>query len=373
MLVGLGIGLIILAQLSQRLVSPKLLAVDDFVEYWAAGRLNMTGGNPYSPDELLPLQIQAGRTQNVPVMMWNPPWTLALVMPFGAAGYLASRLVWLLVHLGIALACAGWLWTLYGGAQRRRWIGWLVALTFVPTLTALQVGQISLLMLAGLVLFTRFVRRQQWWLAGAALVLVAVKPQVCYLFFVAVLWWALEQRRWAVLAGAALATLATTTIALLFNPHVIEQYIYASTHYPPIHWATPTLGGTLRLLLGTDRFWLQYVPPLVGLAWLGVYRRSQGEWNWAEHLPVLLVASVATSAYTWTYDYVVLIVALVQIAAALHRRGLHWKAGLVIGAYGLIDGLALALHGRVDELWFMWLAPVLTLWYWLARRMVGKL
>ena len=56
---------------------------DDYVEYWAAGRLNLQGENPYSPELLLPLERGAGRDTDEAIMMWNPPWTLALAMPFG--------------------------------------------------------------------------------------------------------------------------------------------------------------------------------------------------------------------------------------------------------------------------------------------------
>ena len=66
---------------------PTIWPPDDYVEYWAAGRLNLEGANPYSKATLLPLQQSAGRelaTVDDAVMMWNPPWTLSFVMPLGA-------------------------------------------------------------------------------------------------------------------------------------------------------------------------------------------------------------------------------------------------------------------------------------------------
>ena len=56
------IGLGVLVFLAMRAVTEeRWQRSDDYVEYWAAGRLYITGGNPYNPDELLPLQNQAGR------------------------------------------------------------------------------------------------------------------------------------------------------------------------------------------------------------------------------------------------------------------------------------------------------------------------
>ena len=64
-------------------ISPVRLPHGDFDEYWAAGRLNAAGGNPYDPAAMLQEQRQAGWQQSRPVMMYNPPWTLALAMPLG--------------------------------------------------------------------------------------------------------------------------------------------------------------------------------------------------------------------------------------------------------------------------------------------------
>ena len=84
------------------LSTPALLAnmpVDDFVQYWSAGRLQLQGRNPYSPELLLQVQRAAGRTGDRPLMMWNPPWTLFFVMPFAAVSHPVARLLWLLLAL----------------------------------------------------------------------------------------------------------------------------------------------------------------------------------------------------------------------------------------------------------------------------------
>src|ERR1700687_1555271 len=88
-------------QVTQLLSDPAILPPDDFVEYWAAGRLNAAGENPYDPEKLLPLERQAGRDTDEAVMMWNPPWTLLLVMPFGLLPARFSQLLWLALHLAV--------------------------------------------------------------------------------------------------------------------------------------------------------------------------------------------------------------------------------------------------------------------------------
>ncbi|MGC8782408.1 MAG: hypothetical protein ACP5UQ_16220, partial [Anaerolineae bacterium] len=123
---ALFVGLILLGYaLHTARIAPRLLA-DDYVEYWAAGRLNLTGGNPYSADQLLPLERAAGRTAEV-LMMWNPPYTLALVMPLALADYPTGRLLWLLLNIAAVMIAASWWWRLSGGAPRYWWVAQIVA------------------------------------------------------------------------------------------------------------------------------------------------------------------------------------------------------------------------------------------------------
>src|SRR5262245_64724283 len=82
-------------KLSHLLADPTILAPDDFVEYWAAGHLNANGQNPYDGDKLLPLEQKAGRDTTEAVMMWNPPWTLTLVMPIGLLKARLAQMIWL--------------------------------------------------------------------------------------------------------------------------------------------------------------------------------------------------------------------------------------------------------------------------------------
>jgi len=92
-----GVLFIFVFWLAMNMVTnPKWFLGDDFVEYWAAGKLNLAGGNPYDPGQLHPLEIQTGAIEGEAVMMWNPPWLLTLIMPFGVFEYGFSRALWLI-------------------------------------------------------------------------------------------------------------------------------------------------------------------------------------------------------------------------------------------------------------------------------------
>src|SRR5206468_210349 len=102
-------------------------------------------------------------------------------------------------------------------------------------------------------------------LAGVAAVLIAVKPHLAYLFWIALLLWSIRERRWRTLAGGVFAGLALTALPLLFNPHVLQQYWQTFTQRPPAQYRSPTIGTVLRLAFGEGQFRLQFLAMIPGL------------------------------------------------------------------------------------------------------------
>jgi len=372
--VGLAICIPLLFWQLATFTSREILQVDDFVEYWAAGRLNLSGGNPYAPEELAPLQYAVGRRQGVPVMMWNPPFVLAIAMPLALLSYPLSRALWFLLCIAAMMGAADVAWRLVGGSARRRWLAWLIAFASIPTLDALQKGQISILMWLGVVGFLYCEKHGRDVLAGAWAILMALKPHLFYLFWIVFLLWLLSSRRWSVLYGLAAAGLTMTGIALAANPGVLGQYLGAAASDPPLGWATPTLGGLLRLILGYQKAWLQFAPLPIGLAWLATYWPKQRRtWCWVEQMPILLFVSVVTAAYGWVSDQVILLLAPLQIAVLLTpARG--WRQVLTVALpYVLLHVAAAALRGpALLEHWYFWLGPAYLLWYAMARRLTAR-
>src|SRR5215471_17236217 len=70
---------------AEKLVADReMLKPYDFVQYWSAGRQLLDGRDPYDPDQLVPIQRSMYDGVRKAVMMWNPPWTLPLTLPFAA-------------------------------------------------------------------------------------------------------------------------------------------------------------------------------------------------------------------------------------------------------------------------------------------------
>jgi len=110
----------------------------DFLEYWGAAQLLLRGGNPYDPIALLAVQQVLGWLEPKPVLMWNPPWTLAVVLPLGLLPFGLATQVWLLLQLGLILGSGLLLWRYFAPGDARYWLGPLLAAAFVPALFALR-------------------------------------------------------------------------------------------------------------------------------------------------------------------------------------------------------------------------------------------
>jgi len=363
----------ILGWLTIRLASQLDLPPDDFVEYWAAGRLQLTGGNPYSPEQLFALQKSVGWTDDIPIMMWNPPWTLPFVMPFGLFDYPIGRGLWFLLNLALMLLCIDSLWHFYGGPKPYRWLARIVSFLFLPTLVVLYLGQIGILILAGIVGFLHFERGQKWWLVGIVTVLIAIKPHLLYLFWIALLLWAIDQRRWSVVISGSLFGLVATAIPMLPNPSVIAQYLHALNNDTPLRWHTPTIGMLLRLLFGEEKHWLQFLPAALGALWFLFYwQQHRRTWHWAKQMPLLLLMSACTRPFGWTLDLVVLLPAVIQVTVWLLGSRHRWLIGLATISYLAISVLAAAPILPTGDFWRLWMAPALLLTYLVLWKQIGR-
>jgi len=376
---ALAAGLLFLGLQFSRTSHTSFLPVKDFVEYWAAGRLFTSGGNPYSWDAMLQLEKSVGMEtytsngEETPLMMFNPPWTLVFIMPFAQPSFAIGRLMWFVLGLSLVILCADAIWRIYGGAPERRWLAWIVGLSFVPTLQVLQMGQIGPLMLLGIVGFLYCIDKSGW-AAGIATVLIAIKPHLFGVFAAALFLWTLQQRRWTVFAGAALTVTIIMACLLGADSHLIDQYWHTMTVHSPRDCRTPILGSLLRVLFGPEQFWLQVIPQVVGLVWVGIYwYRRRNHWDWAEELPLLVLVSLLTTPYgAWPFDLVVLLLPVIEIAARAQQAS-PAQLAMIVGVYlGIeVPALILSVLG-VNSFYFFWMPPALLVSYLGLRRMLTR-
>ncbi len=353
-------------QINRLLDDPTLWPPDDYVEYWAAGRLNLYGENPYSKELLLPLERDAGRELDDAVMMWNPPWTLTIAMPLGAMKPREGQLAWLLLNFAAVGISAFLIWEIYCGLSSRRWIAIAIAFTFVPTLFVLQSGQISALVLLGSVLFIWAIKNQYEYAAGAAVCLIAIKPHLAYLLWFALIADLYINRRWRIITGGIICGGVMSLIPTMLNPSVWEQYLQAYQMYPPVEHVSLTIGVALRMMFNERVFWLQFLPMIPGMIWLIWHmRRNRTVWNWQEQMPLIILVSFVTTPYgAWHFDLVLLLLPILHRAAKLSIRAIELRHALVIAALLTTNiAMCILLANNVWTYMYAWVAPSLLILY----------
>ncbi|MBX7143378.1 MAG: glycosyltransferase 87 family protein [Oligoflexia bacterium] len=280
----------------------------DFIQYWSSARVFLSGDNPYDPTVLgIAQAVVPGHPPEV-VRMWNPPWSLSLLLPFGllpfhiSVALLAAFTITVTVFaLHLSLPVADSLFS------RRA----LTMLAFVLSMPALKEslgwGQISAWTLLGYLGFECLYDQQSKrgrYLAGCLLSLTSIKPHLLYLLYLALFIDALKCRRCETLAGLATGFVALNLVPILWNYQLYRWYILAFQD-PPTYWRTSTLAGVLGALAAAPSAVTCFLPSFItavvlsfgGL--LGDLDVKKARW--------LVPLSLISAPYGWSYDQVLLL------------------------------------------------------------------
>jgi hypothetical protein len=80
----------------------------------------------------------------------------------------------------------------------------------------------------------------------------------------------------------------------------------------------------------------------------------------------VLIVSLATTAYGWVYDQIVLLVPVVAFAAVVARSGGLVGHGPAVAGYLAVNATILAMNvAGVDAFWYIWVPFAFAGW-WLA-------
>jgi hypothetical protein len=337
--------------------------IRDFVSYWASGHQLAHHANPYDANAILCLEHSAGFSSGNPALiMRNPPSALLFVLIFGFLGPKAAWTLWWLLLLFCLVASVRMVRIMHGCPKNQLH---LLGYSFGPALVCLMVGQVSLLVLLGLVLFLRL-HRSLAFLAGVSLWLCLLKPHLFLPFGVVLVVWAIITRSYKVLAGAAAALGVSTGIAFLLDPSAWMQYVQMMSAAQIDKLPIPCLSIWLLRNISPNNIWLQYLPAALGCVWaLAYFRRHREDWDWMEHGSLLMVVSVVVAPYAWIMDQAILIPALLHAVYVTRSRSLvafFALASAIIGVWIFRGGIGL------PSAFYIWTAPVWLAWYLCAVR-----
>jgi hypothetical protein len=383
-LAGLALATSLLIAAGRALIPPGRYC-PDYICYWAAGSNLLAGHSPYDVAAQVRIQHAQGWDRTTDGLgiyeflpFYYPPWFAMICAAFVPLGYETARLAWVMVNLELVLLTAYLLRGLVPEVPRA------VTLTVVPlfifTITAVIVGQTTPLIFFLIVVTWNLLECGRDRAAGAALAWLTIKPQLAALLLLAVLVWAVRQRRFGVVVGFAtmLAVLCLASFALV--PTWLSEMLESTRRTPPPTVYFPRIGTTWCLLLkgaGLRSWWLlglylAVAVPFVALVAGAALDRSS---RLRDVLCIALLAADYVAPYGRHYDFPVLLIPLlVLIGTRLSERsGAALLAALLFLPYIhylVLDRLRLwlGLTGRLNpEFTFVWVPLILTV-AWFASR-----
>jgi Glycosyltransferase family 87 len=329
----------------------------DYIQYWAAEQQLAHGANPYDVSAIYRLEKSRGMEEDYPKVTVSPPIAFFLAAPLGYVSAKTGLILWLLLMLGCAAMAMLILWLLHGRPDSR----WhVLVFGFPPTLSCLMAGQLGIFFLLEVTAFLYW-RRTRPWLAGAALVLCALKP---HLFLPALLVLLLESavRRDFRAPGGFVAALAVCcALTLSMDRQVWTQYRQMLGTARLMDVFIPTVSVGLRFALDRSARWIEFVPEACACAWAAwYYWTRRARWEWRRVGLLVIAVSVVCAPYAWFTDEAVLFPAILAGIYAAEKSVRAWVLlGLI--AAGCLVGVFRAI--QLPSAFYLWTAPAWLAWY----------
>lgn len=243
-----------------------------------------------------------------------PPWTGALLAPFGALPLPPAAALWASLTVAAAVLGINWTWQL-AGLRRFSWplVAALVVAT-EPLARNFSEGQFATFTLALTAGAAFSLRSRRDAAAGIATALLSVKPQVNITFAAVLLALAIVRGRWLIVGGAAVAGLGLGGLTQLLRPGWLLEFVSAST----------SLGGsipdrmTIWNLAGSWPLAVVLIALLVAVVVVLIGPRGADD---AEILGLGVAFSLVVAPYAWEHDLVVLAIPWTMVIA--HALRLH--------------------------------------------------
>jgi hypothetical protein len=334
----------------------------DFIQYWAAEQQLAHGGNPYDVSAIYGLERSRGMAEDFPKVTVSPPIAFFLAAPLGHVSAKTGLILWLLLMLACAALAMLLLWLLHGRPDSR----WhVLVFGFPPTLSCLMAGQLGIFFLLEVTAFLYW-RRTRPWLAGAALVLCALKPHLFLPALVVLLLESAVRREFRVLGGFVAALAVCCGLTLGMDRHIWTEYEQMLGEARLMEVFIPTLSVGLRFVVDRGARWIEFVPEACACAWAAwFYWTRRARWEWTREGLLVIAFSVVCAPYAWFTDEAVLFPA---ILAGIYAAGRSMRAWVLLGL--ITAGCFVGVFGGIQlpSAFYLWTAPAWLGWYVYATR-----
>lgn len=342
---------------------------NDFVGYWSATYLFRHGENTYDPSLMEITQNTKLRTsQNVTIMAWNPPTLFVILLPLAWFSFLHAKFLWLITNLVLVIITCLMLVRVYHapGDVRFTAILLLFSLVFPPVVSGFYMGQVTFLILFGLVACMWMIKKEMWFAAGAVLIFTTIKPHLAVLSVIYLLLLIARKRRFEGWMGLFASGLFCILILFAFRPPWFSDLLGLSA-MAPVNWATPTIGGWLSSLGVTEyaRYLILLFLPLPAfLAWN--HTRYGVEFSVA----LLTLITIPVTFFGWNYDQSMLLIPITLVFTWLAKSGNQLAKFLIILMIGISLGINVYLRmSSANDMIFLWIP----LFWWLIFPLAWRL
>lgn len=332
----------------------------NFFFFWLAGRMVLTGENPYDQTQYLAGHDALGVTWK-PNKIFPYPLPLSIFMtPLGLFSLSTAYILWQILSQALVAVTVFVLLNKWKGpAHRRLFLPGMIFLTFFgPIYLTLQAGAIGaftlLVVLASLLLF----EEGKSLLAGIVLSLTILKPpQGLTILLLAGIWF-LARRDWKAIQGVASGGIGLLVIGIIQDPHWVSKFLTASQavmdrtlgvhsnvwaySYLICQGASPcstilgSVGALLLLVFGGYLLWKN--------------RAKLTPW---EAFNIIIPIGFVSTIYLWAYDQILYVIPITWIVGTLvERKKSYIQAFIFLIVVTLVSLTALALHAfTLKDIW----------------------
>jgi hypothetical protein len=285
-LAALAIGIVLVHAAAAAIVLGTVArgeAIGDWVSFYAAGTMARTGDAGYLYDPSVRDAVQRAlfgegvRTIAFP----QPAFFAYAVAPLSNASFAASFFAWLALNVAVTTMLARAAWRHLAGVTRATRVAIVLCASLsTPVVDTLLLGQLDLLVLAGVIGCYALMQRERKFAAGAALSLTLLKPQVT----AAVVLLLLVKREWRVLTGFAWEGVVLLLVpAVLLGPHILIDQARLIASMPGETNGQAVMAGMMVNVRGG-------IVSVSGIS---------NPWAWAPPLAVIAVVSLWAAVRAW--------------------------------------------------------------------------
>lgn len=302
---------------------------NDFMSRWEGARSFWVDHlNPYGDQASLNIQQKIygrpAKDGEDPGFFAYPMYTAVMVWPLVYMDYAWASAIWMVLLAACLMASLFFLLDLF----QWRIASWLLGilciwvLLFYYSARGLILGQVGVVVYFLELLALWSVLKERDNLAGVALAISTVKPQMGFLIVPFFLLWALRYRRWTFVVSFVVSMLALLGVSFLLQPSWLGDWVAQLGQYPsytalgsPVWIITSyylKLGGWAELLVSG------VIGATMLVTWYWLLRGHPEQFMWAAVITLTVTHLIAPR--TATPHYVVFIIPLMFYFAQIVRR-----------------------------------------------------